>query len=130
MKKLFLFLSLGIFFTVVSCDKSTKTEDLLKSTEQKSEFTLIKGQNAIPIQSGATTMNVELPNGQTIEVDIPVEFQLNEDGTPKVDRPATSRSWPGDCQNVVTVYPYSGDPFTQSNVNSVTIYYASTVGSK
>ena len=89
MKKLSLLLYLGVFFIIVSCDK-TKTEDLQESTGQEMIFT--KGDdNAIPITPGATTMDVQLPDGHTITIDIPIELQINEDGTAKVEKPATSR---------------------------------------
>ena len=80
--------------------------------------------NAIPITPGATTMDVQLPNGEIITIDIPIEFQINEDGTSNIEKPASSRS--GACTNVVTIYPYSNDPFTQWNVQSVNIKMADT----
>lgn len=123
MKKLFLFLYLGMFFIVASCDKSAKTEDLQESLDQEMIFT--EGDNnAIPITPDATTMDVQLPNGNIITIDIPIEFQINEDGTPKVEKSATSRRTA--CTNVVTVYPYSNDSFTKWNVQNVNIKMANT----
>jgi len=126
MRKLSLFLYFGIFFIVVSCNKSTQTEDLQdfqESTEQEMIFT--EGDNhVVPITPGVATMDVQLRNGNIITLDIPKEFQMNEDGTSKVEQPASSRSYR--CNNLVTVYPYSNDSFTMWNIQSMPIRIGNT----
>lgn len=110
MKKLSLFLFLGLFFVVTSCNKSAKTEDLEESIEQ------FQTKERVSIEPGATTAKLQLPNGRIIQMDIPIELQLNEDGTPKAERPATSRA--GDCNNVIIVHPVANNSATASNVSA------------
>lgn len=115
MKKLSLFLFMGVFFIIMSCNKSTKTEDLQESLDQSqtTEATVIRSDVTVSIEPGATTAELQLPNGQIIQMDIPIEFQLNEDGTPREEKPASSRA--GDCNNVIIVHPVPNDPATAGN---------------
>ncbi|GEM_PF-6882065 len=117
MKKLSLFLFLGLFFAVTSCDKSAKTEDLGESVNQTETQNIVvsETQNTVLILPGMTSVDVRLPDGRTIQMDVPIELQLKEDGTPKADRPASSRA--GDCNNVISIYP-SANSGTVANLSS------------